>query len=194
MTHCEYCGKEIGLLAVRYTWLDTEKTQAVHDACLQKYLKEHQVPPHAHMHHSSEGTTLGILNCMTLHGLIDQQYNLIFTKDKVVGQYVGGNTVAFLAGGVLGMVMMDSINKKKAVEMTEGIDPEAILASNQKNFSISYTNIDRIELRNRKLKLFLYQKQTAVGDKASFLFPADRYRDIESLLMKSMPEKEIVHG
>ena len=193
MTHCEYCGKEIGLLAVRYTWLDKEKTKAVHDGCLQNYMNEHQTSPQTRVHLLGEGTTLGVLNCMTLHGLIDQQYNLIFTKEKIIGQYVGGNTVAFLAGGVLGMVMMDSINKKKAEGMTEGIDPEAILVSNQKNFSISYANIDGIELRNRKLKLFLHQKQTAIGDKVLFLFPADRIQDIETLLMKSMPGKEISH-
>ena len=192
MTHCEYCGKEIGLLAVRYTWLDKEKTKAVHDACLEKYTLE-KTPPQPHMHHQSEDNTLGILDCITLHGLIDQQYNLIFTKEKIIGQYVGGNTVAFLAGGVLGMVMMDSINKKKALGMTEGTDPEWILASNQKNFSISYTNIEGINIHGRKLKLFLHQKQTPVGNKASFLFPADRYHDIEALLMKSMPDKEITH-
>lgn len=39
MTKCEYCGKEIGLLAVRYTWLDKEKTRAMHDKCYEKYKK-----------------------------------------------------------------------------------------------------------------------------------------------------------
>ena len=37
---CEYCGKKIGLLAVRYTWLDKEKTRAMHDKCYEKYKKE----------------------------------------------------------------------------------------------------------------------------------------------------------
>lgn len=40
MTKCEYCGKEIGLLAVRYTWLDKENKRAIHDKCIEKYKKE----------------------------------------------------------------------------------------------------------------------------------------------------------
>jgi hypothetical protein len=34
---CEYCGEEIGLLAVRYTWLDKPNNRAIHDKCLEKY-------------------------------------------------------------------------------------------------------------------------------------------------------------
>ena len=40
MTKCEYCGKEIGLLAVRYTWLDKANKRAIHDKCIEKYKKE----------------------------------------------------------------------------------------------------------------------------------------------------------
>jgi len=40
MIKCEYCGKEIGLLAVRYTWLDKENKRAMHDKCYEKYKKE----------------------------------------------------------------------------------------------------------------------------------------------------------
>ena len=35
MVKCEYCGKEIGLLAVRYTWIEKGK-RAIHDGCLKK--------------------------------------------------------------------------------------------------------------------------------------------------------------
>lgn len=44
---CEYCGKKIGLLAVRYTWIDKANKKAMHDACLKKYQNEkteHQEP------------------------------------------------------------------------------------------------------------------------------------------------------
>jgi len=37
MVKCEYCGKEIGLLAVRYTWLDKQNNRAMHDKCYEKY-------------------------------------------------------------------------------------------------------------------------------------------------------------
>jgi len=39
MVKCEYCGKEIGLLAVRFTWLEKDK-RAIHDSCLKKQKKE----------------------------------------------------------------------------------------------------------------------------------------------------------
>jgi cation transport ATPase len=37
---CEYCGEEIGLLAVRYTWLDKKNKRAMHDKCYEIYTKE----------------------------------------------------------------------------------------------------------------------------------------------------------
>jgi uncharacterized membrane protein len=37
---CEYCGKKIGLLAVRYTWLDKANKRAMHDKCYEKYKNE----------------------------------------------------------------------------------------------------------------------------------------------------------
>jgi cation transport ATPase len=40
LTKCEYCGEEIGLLAVRYTWLDKENNRAMHDKCYEKYKME----------------------------------------------------------------------------------------------------------------------------------------------------------
>jgi len=40
MTKCEYCGAEIGLLAVRYTWLDKPNKRAMHDRCYELYKKE----------------------------------------------------------------------------------------------------------------------------------------------------------
>jgi type III secretory pathway component EscR len=40
MMKCEYCGKKIGILAVRYTWLDKANKRAMHDKCYEKYKKE----------------------------------------------------------------------------------------------------------------------------------------------------------
>lgn len=37
---CEYCGEKIGLLAVRYTWIDKAKGRAMHDKCYEQYLKK----------------------------------------------------------------------------------------------------------------------------------------------------------
>ncbi|MCJ7571301.1 MAG: hypothetical protein MUO82_05445 [Candidatus Thermoplasmatota archaeon] len=43
MVKCEYCGKKIGLLAIRYTWIENGK-RAIHDSCLkeQEFEKEIQ--------------------------------------------------------------------------------------------------------------------------------------------------------
>jgi len=40
MVKCKHCGKEIGLLAVRYTWLDKENKIAIHDKCIEEYKKK----------------------------------------------------------------------------------------------------------------------------------------------------------
>ena len=38
MVKCEYCDKEIGLLAVRYSWIDKKNNRAMHDKCYKKYM------------------------------------------------------------------------------------------------------------------------------------------------------------
>jgi hypothetical protein len=40
MVKCEYCGKKISLLAVRYTWVDKKNNRAMHDKCYEKYMNE----------------------------------------------------------------------------------------------------------------------------------------------------------
>jgi hypothetical protein len=40
MVKCEYCGKKIGLLVVKYTWLDKQNNRAMHDECYKEYMNE----------------------------------------------------------------------------------------------------------------------------------------------------------
>ena len=40
MKTCEFCGKKIGLLAVRYTWIDKKNNRAIHDKYYEKYMNE----------------------------------------------------------------------------------------------------------------------------------------------------------
>jgi len=40
MKKCEYCGKKIGLLVVRYTWIDKKNNRAMHNKCYEKYIGE----------------------------------------------------------------------------------------------------------------------------------------------------------
>jgi len=192
LTKCEYCGEEIGLLAVRYTWLDKEKTRAMHDKCYEEYKIENQGKiKQVEEQRKLESGIIGRIDFLTLHGLTDQRYNLIFTEKKLIGQYVGGNTVAFLAGGMIGAAIADSLQKKKSMGMTEETNPEKILSSHKKNFAIDYINIDEIELKKKTLKILLNQKQEIVSNRLFFIFPKDQNNDIEAILMKTVPNKMI---
>lgn len=42
MVKCEYCGKKIGLLAIRYTWIEKNK-RAIHDSCLKKQEEQKKI-------------------------------------------------------------------------------------------------------------------------------------------------------
>lgn len=190
LTKCEYCGKEIGLLAVRYTWLDKKNKRAMHDKCYEEYKIENQGKiKQVEEQRKLESEIIGRINFLTLHGLTDQRYNLIFTEKKLIGQYVGGNTVAFLAGGMIGVAIADSLQKKRATGMTVETNPEKILSSHKKNFTIDYMDIAEIELKKKNLKILLNQKHEIIGKKLFFIFPKDQLNDIESILMKIAPIK-----
>jgi len=36
---CEYCGEKIGLLEIKFIWLDKENNRAMHDKCYEEYKK-----------------------------------------------------------------------------------------------------------------------------------------------------------
>jgi hypothetical protein len=185
MTKCEYCGEEIGLLAVRYTWLDKENNRAMHDKCFEEYKKQNEEKiPQKEEQRKFEKEIMGRVNFLTLHGLTDQRYNLIFTEKKLIGQYIGGNTVAFLAGGFLGVAIADSLQQKKSIGLTEETNPEKILSSHKKNFAIDYVDIAEIELQKKNLKIVLNQKHELIGKKLFFIFLRDQHDSIESILMK----------
>jgi hypothetical protein len=185
MTKCEYCAEEIGLLAVRYTWLDKEKTRAMHDKCYEEYKIENQGKiKQVEEQRKLESGIIGRIDFLTLHGLTDQRYNLIFTEKKLIGQYIGGNTVAFLAGGFLGVAIADSLQQKKSIGLTEETNPEKILSSHKKNFAIDYVDIAEIELQKKNLKIVLNQKHELIGKKLFFIFLRDQHDSIESILMK----------
>jgi hypothetical protein len=40
MKTCEFCGKKIGFLVLRYTWIDKKNNIAVHNICYEKYMDE----------------------------------------------------------------------------------------------------------------------------------------------------------
>lgn len=195
MVKCEYCGKEIGLLAVKYTWLDKQNNRAMHDECYEKYMNESQsshIRIESEKKKKNEEKIIGKINGLNLPGLTDQRYNLIFTEKRLIGQFVGNNTAGFLVGGLVGMAIADSLHKKKAMEMTEEIDLEKILISHRNNFAIEYTDINEIQLKKKNMKIILNQKQEVVGKKSIFYFSKIQFDDIESILMKVIPKKTIM--
>lgn len=135
---------------------------------------------------------IGKINGLNLPGLTDQRYNLIFTDKRLVGQFVGSNTAGFLVGGLVGMAIADSLHKKKAMRTTEETDLEKILFSDRKNFAIEYNNINEVLLKKKNMKITLNQKQEIVGKKPIFHFSKKQLEEIESILMKVIPNKTIM--
>ena len=38
MKKCEFCGEKIGVLAVKYIWVDKKNNRVMHDKCYEKYM------------------------------------------------------------------------------------------------------------------------------------------------------------
>ena len=115
------------------------------------------------------------------------RYNIVFTEKRLIGDYVGGTGGAFLLGGVAGMALADRHLKKKAAGITKSEIPEEILKSHKKNFSIDYLSIDEAILKKKMLILKLNQKIKKIGKKAGFLFSKKQLEDVESIVMKVLP-------
>jgi len=115
------------------------------------------------------------------------RYNIIFTEKRLIGDYVGGTGGAFLLGGVAGMALADRHLKKKAEGITKSKIPEEILTSHKKNFSIDYLSIEEVILKKKMLILKLNQKIKKIGKKAGFLFSKKQLEDVESIVMKVLP-------
>lgn len=130
---------------------------------------------------------IGSINGVNLPGMTDQRYNLIFTDRRIIGQFIGGNTAGFLVGGVIGMAIEDSLHKRKANEKAKEEDLEKIIFSHRKNFTIEYPDIKEILLKKKNVKFILNQKQKRLGKKPIFYFSKKQLDDMESHLMKVVP-------
>ena len=133
---------------------------------------------------------IGKINGLNLPKLTDQTYNLIFTDKRVIGEFIGGTGAAFLVGGIIGSVIAKSHHERKSEKMTE-VNPEEILSRNKKNFSIDYTDIAGIYLNKKNIVIKLEQKQKIVGRKSVFHFSKKKFNDVETILMKAIPNKTI---
>lgn len=135
---------------------------------------------------------IGSIKGVVLPEFTDSVYNLIFTNERIIGDKVTGGDLAFLAGGVVGMAWKTKRGKKKAQEMVIEEEPEEILSKHKRNFSILYTDINRITLKKKVIKMKLLKRTKIVGKSPMFTFKKEYHDEIESVLIKSLPEKTTV--
>jgi|GEM_PF-970330 len=95
MLKCEYCGKEIGLMAVRYTWLDKQNNRAMHDKCYEKY-KNESTEKKNETSSSSEESASDILSSYS-------PSNEIISDKISVSQHTISNTIVNNAYRLLGL-------------------------------------------------------------------------------------------
>jgi len=191
MTKCEYCGQEIGLLEVRYTWIEKGK-RAIHDDCIKKQEERKKIIEQKRGKITEEIKDRII--AINFPGIADRRYNLILTDKRIIGQFVGSNLAGYLFSGlgpVLGGGMADSKNIKKARNTRLEEDPDVILSTHKNNFEIYYTNIDEIIFKKRDMIIKLKEKQPFVGRKPAFDL---KYvsGDVVSAFMKILPDKVVM--
>ena len=110
MVKCEYCGKEIGLLAVRYTWLDKQNNRATHDGCYEKYKTE---PPEKRRQISEEKQKKGDSRSMNSQSIL----GIIIMAIVVIQQIIIGIPIILLIGGITGIILfLNGMKKEKKME------------------------------------------------------------------------------
>jgi hypothetical protein len=111
MTKCEYCGKEIGLLAVRYTWLDKEKNRAMHDRCYEKYKNESLEGKGQLNKEENKETTKKMIKSKIL-GIVILIFAIAFTLFAIYGMVSFGfgfsiyNLILFLFSYLIGIELI----------------------------------------------------------------------------------------
>lgn len=131
---------------------------------------------------------IGKINGLNLPKLTNQTYNLVFTDKRIIGEFIGGTGTGFLVGGIIGSAIAKSLHERKSEKMTE-VNPEEILSRNKKNFSIDYKDIAEIFLNKKNIVIMLEEKQKIVGKKSVFYFSKNKFNDVETILLKALPNK-----
>jgi hypothetical protein len=185
MTKCEYCGQEIGLLEVRYTWIEKGK-RAIHDDCIKKQEERKKIIEQkgGKITEEIKERIIGL----NFPGFFDRIYNLILTDKRIIGEFIGDNVDGYFFGGVLGGTISDSKNVVKSRNMRLEEDPDVVLSTHENNFEIYYTNIDEIIFKKRDMIIKLKEKQPFVGKKPAFDLK-HASGDVVSAFMKILPDK-----
>ena len=116
MTKCEYCGKKIGLLAVKYTWLDEQNNRAMHDKCYEKYMSESpekrkQIPGEKQYQEETKKTSNKMIKSKIL-GIVIFILAISFTIFAIYGQVTFGfgfsiyNTILFICSYFIGIELI----------------------------------------------------------------------------------------
>jgi len=139
-----------------------------------------------------EEEIIGNIKGVVLPEFTDSVYNLIFTNERIIGDKVSGSDLALLVGGVGGMVWKTRRARKDALDMNIEGKPDEILSKNKRNFSIPYSDIKSISLKKKAIKMKLLKRTRIVGKSPMFTFKKDFHGEIESVLLKVLPEKTTV--
>jgi len=200
MVRCEFCGKEIGLLEVRYTWIEKGK-RAIHDDCIKKQKERGKIREKIIEQKGGKITEEIKERIIGLNfpGFFDRIYNLILTDKRIIGEFMGDNVDGYfygmltfgVGGGVSGGSMSNLKNISKSRNMRLEEDPDVILAIDENNFEIYYTNIDEIIFKKRDMIIKLKEKQPFVGRKPAFDLKHVS-GDVVSAFMKILPDKVVM--
>jgi len=133
--------------------------------------------------------TFHALNCP---GAFDRRFNLIFTNKRIIGDFVGSNVGGFLAGGLVGMLLTDKHYKNKTLDVDMENEPDKIISRHKKNFYIKYDDVEEALLYKKYVQFNLICDCGIIGDHPAFFFSKEQRDDIESVVMKILPDKTII--
>jgi len=124
-------------------------------------------------------------------------FNLIFTNNRMVAEFVGGTGGAFFAFGVVGAAVAESHLKKKASQMEENKTPEEILSEHKKSFEINYLDIEKVTVSKgvlgSSILIELNQKIPKIGKNIVFSFSKKRMEEIEPVIIKVFSIKAVIN-
>ena len=128
-------------------------------------------------------------------------YNLIFTNNRMIGEFVGrsggaGAALTFGLAGVVGSAIAESHLKKKSDQMDQTKTPDEILASHKKCFEINNLDIENVTVKKgvfeSSLFIKLNQKIPKIGKGLLFTFSKKRMDEIEPVIMRIFSNKAII--
>ena len=130
-----------------------------------------------------------------LRRLDNKYFNLVFTDNRLIGEYVAGTGI-FLALGTLGLAAAEPGIRNQAAQMGINKTPEKILSEHKINFEINNFDIDKIivkkSLFDSSMLIKFNQKVPKLGKNVLFLFPKKGIEEVEPVVIHAFPNKVTV--